>query len=298
MHSSGPLLLLGASGLVGFHLYVYLKQYYRLIGTYCNNKTHPDLIHFDYYSPQALHAIIAEYTPSHIMIIGALTHVDYCELHPDENKKFNILGISHVLDSAYSRGIEISFFSTDYVFDGINGPYSEDANTHPINIYGQAKESIERRIKKQFKNFYIFRVANVFGWEHNKKNFIYQVLNKLQAHQTCKLATDMISTPTHAYFIAQAVKSILEKRIYGVYHIAGPECISRYAFGKKIADLFGYSADTLSPCRTPELSLAAPRPLNAGLKIDKIRQYQDIHIPSLEESLLLFKKHYETQNIS
>jgi dTDP-4-dehydrorhamnose reductase len=182
------------------------------------------------------------------------------------------------------------FFSSDYVFDGVNGPYSEDDATHPISVYGETKLAAESFIRKILDDFLIIRTTIVYGCEELGKNFCYRLINTLKSGQRIRVPTDQIGTPTYAHNLSEVVIDLIENNRSGIYNVVGCDVADRYEFAKRVCAVFGLNEKLLIPVTTSELNQKAPRPLKAGLRIDKVRKDSSIKIMGIDESLRAFKK--------
>src|SRR3989338_462907 len=104
--------------------------------------------------------------PDVILQPAAQPWVDFCEQHPKESEKINFNGAQHIIDWCRNNQRYYLFLSTDYVFDGKNGPYQEDASTHPLNVYGMHKLQVEQEILRKLPSLgCIARTTTVYGWE-------------------------------------------------------------------------------------------------------------------------------------
>jgi dTDP-4-dehydrorhamnose reductase len=162
------------------------------------------------------------------------------------------------------------YFSSDYIFDGLAGPYKEDDPANPICEYGRQKVIAEHYISLNAQDYLIIRTTVVYGWEHQGKNFIYRLLNTLRAGQRLPVPLDQIGNPTYAPNLSEATIKLSLTGARGVYHIVGPERVNRYEFAREAAKVFKLDESLLQPVTTPELQQIAPRPLNLGMAIDKV----------------------------
>jgi len=257
-------LVIGASGQVGHALVRGLSAAGdRVLGTYLS---HPEvgLIPLDMTQPEAVAKVMAEVRPDAVWIPGAMPDVDRCERDPELSFLVNVKGPSLVLQEAAQRHIPLVYFSTDYVFDGIDGPFRENDMPHPIQIYGSHKVEAEHLLL-QYAETLIVRPAWIYSDEPNPRNFVFRVLVDLKAGRPIKSARDQYNTPTPAGPLAtHALRALLQGQ-RGVLHLAGPERMTRLALVEQIAALVGYLDAPIDAIRVSELPLAAKRPLNGGL---------------------------------
>ena len=179
--ASGKSLVVGASGLVGGALMRVLRRaQFDVAGTYAKNPR-PGLEPLDLTQSARVCACVERHRPVVIFLTGALTHVDYCEDHPNEAFAINMEGPRAVAEAARALGAQLVFYSTEYVFDGKAGPYDEQDPPSPLSVYGQSKLAAERAICDFVENALILRTTVLFGWDSNSQNFAMQVYRKVRS---------------------------------------------------------------------------------------------------------------------
>ncbi|MHA1132353.1 MAG: SDR family oxidoreductase, partial [Candidatus Helarchaeota archaeon] len=147
-------LIIGASGLVGFCLFELFIKNYKVVGTYYKNKI-KDLIHLNLLDKSELKATLNAVKPAIILLPAALPNVEFCETNPEECWKHNVTAPLNLINLIKDTSIKLVYYSTDYIFDGKSGPYSEDDIPNPINVYGKAKLETEKQISKYLTNYLI-----------------------------------------------------------------------------------------------------------------------------------------------
>ncbi len=263
------ILIIGASGFLGYSLFQKFSKNFDILGTYYSNKT-KDLVHLNFLDQNELNSIISEFKPSVILLPAAMPNVEYCEINFDDCWKYNVKGPLNIINLLKKSNIKLVFYSSDYIFDGKNGPYSESDLPNPLNNYGKAKLETENNIKSNLSNYLIIRTTIVYGWERNRKNFIYRLIDTLKDHKILKVPKDQIGTPTYVEDLAEATLQLVQKDQIGIFNVVGSELISRYQFSLIAADIFDLDPTLIIPVYTKDLGQVAARPLNAGLKIDKL----------------------------
>jgi dTDP-4-dehydrorhamnose reductase len=213
--------------------------------------------------------LLAELQPAVIYLPAALANVDYCESHPEVGYAVNVVGLRHVVEMANEVGAKLTYFSTDYVFDGKAGPYDETDPANPICEYGRQKLIAEHYVATQAEKALILRTTVVYGWERQGKNFIYRLLKTLRAGQVLKVPEDQIGSPTYAPNLAHASVELATSDATGIFHVAGPELANRLEFAREAAQVFGLPSALIQGVSTSELAQGAPRPLNAGMFVHK-----------------------------
>jgi len=265
-------LIIGASGQIGWHLYRVLKSQNRSVaGTFRN---HPvadsDFFRLDICNREQCHRIINELQPSHILLPASSTNVDYCENHPEEAYQTNVLGIENVLYAAQSFGSKIVYFSTDYIFDGVLGPYDENSLPNPICEYGRQKVAAEQLVLSNASNSMIIRTTVVYSWEPQGKNFLVRLLKSLRDGIEIQVPIDQIGTPTYAPSLAMVLIELIDLGFHGIYHLAGVERVDRYELAREAARVFDLDDRLIHPVETKNLFQSARRPLKAGLISSKL----------------------------
>jgi len=282
-------LIIGASGLVGSNC----LSYFRLMGWDCLGTyfSYPakDTIFYDTLHPENPdNADVLGFQPDVVVHCGALTHVDYCEQHPEESQRLTVDSTKEVIRLAKLSKSKLVFISTDYIFDGEHGPYHEDATARPLSVYGQHKWEAEQLITQSGLEHLILRITNVYGDEERGKNFVSRIIDQAKTgqHLTLKLPIDQYATPINAADIARAMFLLLRDAKSGVYNIASTDYVNRVQLALRILKYFPDATYDLFPLTTPELKQPAARPLQGGLKSEKfLRAYPDFVFSTLDDYL-------------
>lgn len=278
-------LVIGASGLVGGYLDAALRaDGQKVVSTYFANPI-PNAVPLDARQGEQIAALVAETRPTHIFLPAALPNVDYCETHPAETYQTNVLGVKHVVMSANAVRARVIYFSSDYIFDGENGPYDERETAHPISEYGRQKLQAEHFISLHAQNFLIIRTTVIYGWERQGKNFVFRLLQSLREGRPVRVPNDQIGSPTYAGHLAQAAVEFASRPDIHIINIAGQDWLSRYEFARRAAQLFGLDEQLIVPVSTAELNQPARRPLKAGLKVDILKALSKFPVPNAEQGL-------------
>ena len=209
--------------------------------------------------------------PEIVLHLAAMTNVDGCELHPEHAQEINVDTVKTISKSA--KNSHLVFISSDYVFDGENGPYSEGDSTNPVNVYGQNKLDSERIVQNHSANWTIIRTNVVFDYtKQSDASFVKWVVDSLSANKNIRVVDDQWNNPTWTVSLARTLKLVVEKNILGLYHYGGKDWLNRLEFARMIARIFELDGSLISAISTRELNQAARRPLKSGLISSRIEE--------------------------
>lgn len=281
-------LVLGGSGLVGGAFYRALRaRGHAARGTYLTRPV-PGLDPLDLAGDTA--AYLAAAKPSLVILASALTHVDYCETHPDETRARNVEALEPIAGWCAREDVPMVFFSTDYVFDGESGPYAEDASPRPINVYGRSKLEGERRVAS-LRRHAVLRITNVFDVGHDTKNFLHRCIEHLRDRRPLVVPDDQWATPTSAAWLAdQTLDLIARGTLCGaegprILHVACDDLVSRLELARRVAGLLGADPGLVEGRPTEALAQAAPRPRRGGLRNDLLKRLLGVGSLTLDAAL-------------
>ena len=279
-------LITGASGLLGSALLREAsKQGTTSVAVYNSRPLHGGL-QMDITQHEQVRAAIKDVAPDYVIHAAAFTNVDACEVEPKRAWDVNALGTKHVVDACNEQGAKVVYISTDYVFDGENGPYSEDYPTHPINVYGESKLAGERFALARSGNA-VARVCVLYGFD--QPNFVTWVIDSLRANAPINVVNDQYNTPTYVGNCARALLRMCELGVTGVYHVSGREEVNRYDFACAIADVFGLNEKLINVTTTDTLQQRARRPLNSSLSVEKAERALGMRLANVREGLTLLR---------
>ena len=214
--------------------------------------------------------IIAENDPDIIVHLAAMTNVDGCELNPDQAYEVNVRGTVNLLNHFNGKFV---LLSTDYVFDGNEGPYSENDTVNPKNVYGKTKLEAERKVREFSADWLILRtnvVWNIGG--KYKASFVDWLVEELDEGNQVRIVTDQWNNPTHTEDLGSVINELLKHDASGLYHYGSAEVLNRYDFARLIANIYNLDENLIKPIMTQELNQLAKRPLRSGLKTNKIER--------------------------
>jgi dTDP-4-dehydrorhamnose reductase len=217
-----------------------------------------------------------------------MTHVDYCEDHPEESFLQTVQSTRNMARLAQSLKATLIYVSTDYVFDGVKGPYSEEAEPNPLSVYGRHKLEAEEIIKAEADKWLIVRITNVYGDELRGKNFISRLITACHNNvaKTFSLPVDQFATPINAKNVAHALWKLISDDKRGLYHLSSTDYLNRVQLANKVISYFPGHKIKIIPVSTQELHQKAKRPLSGGLIAGKfLGEYPNFQFESVDNYL-------------
>jgi dTDP-4-dehydrorhamnose reductase len=235
--------------------------------------------------------LVYDFYPDVIINAAAYTNVDLSETERESAWKTNVKGVEYIAEVSRVIDAHIVHISTDYVFNGKKGPYSENDKPCPLGYYARTKLASENVLRLSGTFYTILRTNVLYGIAHNSRpDFVRWLVTTVRSGKRVYIVTDQINNPTFIDDLVQAISKVIEYKKYGIYNIGGKEFLNRFEFTMKIADFFHLDKDLISPITTPELNQAAPRPLKSGLIILKAETELGYKPHSIDESLAKMKK--------
>lgn len=279
-------LVIGASGLVGSALLRTAPDAWEVLGT-THRQPRPDLLPLDATNPSEVVSLV-EQGFDWVLLPAANPNVDGCERDPTATRQINVDAVEFIAKSCAKTGAGLGYFSSDYVFDGNAGPYTENDPPNPINEYGRQKLEAEQILRPLDKHL-IIRTTGVFGVERLQKNFAYRVIQTLKRGETLKVPLDQMGNPTLADDLARMVWALCGRQ-QGLFHVAGKDWISRLGFAQHICEVFELDAGLLEGISTSVLGQVAARPLKGGLVSTKAETAIPHPMHTVKSALLAFKQ--------
>lgn len=272
------ILLTGGNGQLAKEIELKFKDIYDLVSL-----SKKDL---DITDRNSVKSVLVNYKPDIVINTAAYTDVDACEINSDLAYNINAHSIKHFAE--FFRGLFVQI-STDYVFDGQNGPYNENSKTNPLGIYGKSKFLGEKNVKKLFNNYLIIRTNVLFGG-NSKASFLNWIVQSLLAKKTIYVVEDQINNPVSTFDITHIIKLLLIQKETGLFHVGSDQLCSRFDFANMIAEVWNLEKKYIKPISTNQLkkkvkNYVAERPLRSGLMSAK----KEIPNFSLEDSLIKIK---------
>jgi dTDP-4-dehydrorhamnose reductase len=303
------LLIVGSTGLVGSKVACLAPKHgFEAYNTH-NARTSPlpNSVQLNITDRDETLSLVKKVRPEAIVNTAALHNVDYCESHRDEATKVNVEGVRNLTDATREIGSRLIHLSTDYVFDGNSGHYSELDTPHPLHFYAETKLDAEK-VASELPSYAIARPSVIYGWNPleatgvpsssgKTTNFAMFVIDKLKKNQTVKAVRDQYSSPTFADNLAEALLRLARHPENGVYHTAGKSCMSRFEFAVKLAEIFGYTTRLVEPVYTSDFKQVAKRPKNSCLRVEKAEQALKMRFLTAEEGIREMKSQAPSQPV-
>lgn len=233
-----------------------------------------------------------KHRPDIVFHTAAMSLADACENDPEACWKTNVIGTELLAESAEKYRSHFIHFSTDFVFDGLAGPYHEEAAPRPVSMYGKSKRASEQVVMKGQMPWAVVRTILVYGLLPlmPRPNIVTFVKNSLEQKKPIRTVSDQFRTPTLAEDLIQGCLAVAKRGAEGIFHLSGPEMTSIHDFSLKIAATFGLDASLISPVLTADLHEKALRPPRTGFILDKAREVLGYAPVSIEEGLRRVKK--------
>ncbi|MEM8638036.1 MAG: SDR family oxidoreductase [Cyanobacteria bacterium P01_G01_bin.54] len=267
------LLITGASGFLGWNLAQIAQRHWQVLGTYHRNPVAiagVEMQPLDCTQKGAIIQLLNTTQPDAVIHTAALSKPNACAQNPALSYPLNVTTPVEWALCCAERQIPMVWTSTEAVFDGLNPPYREASPPCPINLYGEHKAQAEQRILAQAPMTAICRLPLMFGAAPpTAPGFIQFFLQTLRSGQTVNLFSDEYRMPISAATAARGLLLALKKNVSGILHLSGSERLSRYEFGRLMADVWSLPHEQLQPCRQADVPMAAQRPRDLHLNNDR-----------------------------
>lgn len=220
-------------------------------------------------------AVFEEARPNVVIHAAAMTNVDACELDPASCRLHNVTATEHLVQAAERHNSHFIFLSTDFIFDGGNGPYREEDEPAPLSIYGQSKLDGEHIVQQSgLERWAIARTIIVYGVAKglSRGNVVLWAKNALEKGEPIKVVNDQWRMPTLAEDLADGCIRIAKRGATGIYHLSGPDGMTILELVQRTGVFFGLPTGTVSPVTSASLGQPAKRPPVTGFVLDKARR--------------------------
>ncbi len=232
---------------------------------------------------------IAHHRPDAIIHTAAMTNVDACETDPMGCQALNVEVVRTLSQLSEQHGIHLIHLSTDFVFDGENGPYREDDPPNPLSLYGKSKLDSENILRQSACKWAILRTIIVYGVtaDMSRSNIVLWAKSALEKGTPLNIVNDQWRTPTLAEDLAEACLLTATVEAEGIFHISGKDLFAIHELVEAVADFWGLDKSLINEVSADTFTTAAPRPKRTGFVLDKARQVLGYEPRSFREGLAI-----------
>ncbi len=289
-------LVTGSNGLLGQKLTekILNEGRVKLIATSKGANRYPMSDGFEYaeldiLNNQQVKDVIERYKPDAIIHTAAMTNVDVCEANKELCHQLNVDAVQNLISLCETHKIQLVHLSTDFVFDGADGPYTEEDAVNPLSYYGESKVLAEELIKASKANWAIIRTILVYGItsDMSRSNIVLWAKGALEKGLPINVVNDQWRMPTLAEDLAEACLLAVEKDAQGVYNVSGKDYMSIADLVRKVADYWDLDKSIMSEISSESLNQTAKRPVRTGFVLDKTIKDLNYKPHSFEEGLAI-----------
>ena len=290
------ILITGSNGLLGQKLLHKLRKDYfvELIATSKGGNRVTDRSNYTYFdlditNNDAVAKLIESEKPQVVINTAAMTNVDLCEDRKNACDALNIDAVKYLADACVNIDAHLIQISTDFIFDGEDGPYTEEDIPNPLSYYGLSKLKSEQLLQAHSVKWTILRTIIVFGVGEklNRGNIVLWAKGALEKGDSLNIIDDQFRAPTLAEDLADICILAAKKKALGIFNASGKDLMSIYEIVERIAKHYGNSIDNLNKISTATLNQKAVRPPKTGFILDKSRKELGYNPHSFEESLVI-----------
>lgn len=272
------ILVTGSNGLLGQKLTERVLKFrdFDLIATSKGANRYPTSAGYTYaemdiLDPGNVNAIVEEYMPDAIIHTAAMTNVDTCEDNKELSYSLNVEAVKTLLAICEQHNIQLIHLSTDFIFDGADGPYTEDALPNPLSYYGQTKLLAEELLKKSKAPWVILRTILVYGIvsDMSRSNIVLWAKHALEKGLPLNIVNDQWRMPTLAEDLAEICLLAVAKSARGIYNASGKDMMSISELVAKVADYWQLDKHLIHEVSGTTLNQKARRPAKTGFDLNK-----------------------------
>jgi dTDP-4-dehydrorhamnose reductase len=240
----------------------------------------------DFTDPFAVHDVFEKYQPEIVIHAGAMGKPDECEQQQWQAFIVNVEGTLTMLSNAEELKCFFIYLSTDFVFSGNEGDYSETDATSPVNYYGKTKEDAEEAVMEYEHGWAIVRTVLVYGQPMTgRSNILTIVKDKLEKGEEYKVVDDQLRTPTYVEDLARGLALIIDHRAKGIFHLSGKDRLTPYQMAQEAAIYLGLDKELIRRVTAADFTQPAKRPVNTSFIIEKARTELGYEPVSFREGL-------------
>lgn len=272
------ILIIGGSSLLGNQLITDLSVKNKVTATYHIHKIKHgrsiDQLYLDIHNVANINTVIKKAKWDYILYTSSMGDVDSCEKNKRAAWETNVIATKSVVKSAKNIKTRFIYFSTNAIYDGNSGPYSELRIPNPINYYGKTKLEGEKEVKISGIDFVILRLNTMYGWniKGQRENPATWIINSLRRNKIISVVDDIYNNHLWVGFVSKVIKKLLDRwKTQEIYNIGGSECSSRYDFAVSVAKVFTLNQKLITRVKNSQFENIAPRPKNTCFNTEKMR---------------------------
>ena len=282
------LLVLGGSGLIGNALLKNSKNEFDILTTFYKNPISiKNVRSFQYSFPNDLNnlrELLEKEKPDVLVNTMGYSNIDFCELNKNDTEMLHVGVTEKICKLCENIGTKQIFLSSDYVFDGENGNYSEDDVPNPVNYYGLSKLKAEQLILKNPINT-VIRTSVIYDWDYRAR-FFNSVIKNLQNNQEVNATTDVYNSVTFLDNLVESIFKVITLNQNGIFHVVDSACVNRFEFAEMIAKIFRLDKNLIKTVSVQdEPKNIAKRPKNACLNNSKAKKELGLNFNTIEEGV-------------
>ena len=294
------ILVTGSNGLLGQKLSaLLLEKGIPFLATGVGENRNPSLPSdlyrtMDVTSKPSIHDVFLDFQPTHVIHGAAMTNVDACETDREGCWTLNVTATELLVEICSDKNIHLTHVSTDFIFDGKNGPYREEDQPNPLSFYGESKLKAEEVVKAGSMPHAILRTVLVYGItpHMSRSNIVLWAKGALEKGQTISVVNDQFRTPTLAEDLAMGCYLAATKHAQGIYNISGKDFMSIFQLVERVAKYFHLSTENVVQVSSSTLNQAAQRPPITGFILDKSAAELGYAPHSFEEGIAVMEKQW------
>ena len=287
------ILVLGATGFVGKYFSLHTKNKY-IVKT--SSKVKKGYIKFDFLKDN-LELILKKYQIKKVVFLSAISKPEICDQNKIKSNLINVKKTKKNINLLIKKNIYFIFFSSEYVFNGKRGKYSEKSIPQTNLLYGKQKKKIEEFLKnKKKKKFSILRIAKTFGDTKNDGTLFTSLLKQIKSKKIIYSANDQYFSALYVRDLIKVIDYFLKNKINGLYNVCGNENYSRYVYTKKFFNYLSQNSINLKPANLYSLTNNHNLPLNVTMTNKKICRKLNFKFTKFESFLKILKQKNNEKN--
>jgi len=241
----------------------------------------------DILDSKQIQRVVEKYHPDTIINTAAMTNVDACESDKENCYALNVETVKSLIGICEQHKIQLIHLSTDFIFDGENGPYTEEDHPNPLSYYGQTKLEAEQLLQKSTCRWVILRTIIVYGIvnDMSRSNIILWAKGALEKGSPINVVDDQWRMPTLAEDLAECCLLAAKKNAEGIFNASGKDMLSILEMVKMVADYWKLDQSLINPISADSLNQTANRPKKTGFILDKAKRVLGYNPRSFEEGI-------------